>query len=36
MHEILADKEDINNEIFLDCFKYQNPSFLVKALISTK
>ena len=34
MNEIVADEKDINNEIFLDYFKYQNPSFLVKDLIS--
>ena len=35
MNEIIADEKDKNNEIFLDCFKYQNPSFL-KGLISAK
>ena len=35
MNGILADEKDENNQIFLDYFKYQNPSFLVKDLIST-
>ena len=34
--EIITAKKDINNEVFLDYFKYQNPSFLVKDLISAK
>ena len=34
--EIIANKKDINNEAFLDYFKYQNPLFLVKDLISAK
>ena len=29
MNEIVANKKDINDEIFWNCFKYQNPSFLV-------
>ena len=29
INEFLADEKDINNEIFLNYFKYQNPSFLV-------
>ena len=28
MNEIIADEKDTNNEIFLNYFKYQNPSFL--------
>ena len=36
LNEIIADKKDINNEIFSQYFKYQNPSFLVKDLISAK
>ena len=36
MNEITADEKDINNEIFLDYFKYQNPQFLVKDLICAK
>ena len=36
MNEIIADKKNINNQIFLDYFKYQNWSFLVKDLISSK
>ena len=32
--EIVANKKYINNETFLDYFKYQNPLFLVKDLIS--
>ena len=31
--EIRANEKDINNEIFLHYFKYQNPSFLAKDLI---
>ena len=34
MNDIIADEKDINNEIFLNYFKYQNPLFLVKDLIS--
>ena len=36
MNKIIADEKDIDNVIFLDCFKYQDPSFLVKDLISAK
>ena len=36
MNEIIADEKDINNEIFLNYFKYQNPLLLVKDLISAK
>ena len=36
MNEITADEKDINNEILLDYFKYHNPLFLVKDLISAK
>ena len=36
INEIITAKKDINNEVFLDYFKYQNPSFLVKDLISAK
>ena len=36
MNEIIADEKDTNNEIFLNYFKYQNPSFLVNDLISAK
>ena len=36
MNEIIADKKDINNGILLNYFKYQNPLFLVKDLISAK
>ena len=36
MSEIIAGKKDINNKIFLNYFKYQNPLFLVKDLISTE
>ena len=32
-NEIIADEEDISNKIFLNYFKYQNPSSLVKDLI---
>ena len=35
-NEIIADRKDINNEIFLKYFKYQNPLLLGKDLISTK
>ena len=31
----LADEKDVNNEEFLKYFNCQNPSFLVKDLIST-
>ena len=27
MNKVTADKQDINNKIFLDYFKYQNPFF---------
>ena len=33
MNEIIANKKDINDEIFWNYFKYQNPSFLAKDLI---
>ena len=33
INKIIADKKDIRTEIFLDSFKYQNPSFFVKDLI---
>ena len=36
MSEIIADKNALKNGIFLDYFKYQNPSFLVTDLISAK
>ena len=36
MNEIIAEEKDINNEIFSDYFKYQNPLFLVKDLIRAK
>ena len=36
MNKVTADKQDINNKIFLDYFKYQSPSFLVKDLISAQ
>ena len=36
MNEIIADEKNINNEIFLDYFKYQNPQFYVKDIISAK
>ena len=36
INKIITDEKGINNEIFLDYFKYQNPSLLVKELISTK
>ena len=36
MSEIIAGKKDINNKIFLNYFKYQNPLFLVKDLISAE
>ena len=35
MNEIVAEKKDINNEIS-EYIKYQNPSFLLKDLISAK
>ena len=30
----MADKKNINSEIFLNYFKYQNPALLLKDLIS--
>ena len=36
MNEIIAHERDINNETFSNYFKYQNPSFLAKDLISAK
>ena len=33
MNEIIANEKDINDEIFWNYFKYQNPSFLEKDLI---
>ena len=36
MSEVIADKKDINNEMFCNYFKYQNPSFLAKDLIRAK
>ena len=33
MNEIIANEKDINDEIFWNSFKYQNPSFLTKDLI---
>ena len=36
MNEIIAGEKDINNEIFLNYFKCQNPWILIKGLISAK
>ena len=36
MNEVIADKKDINNEISLNYFQYQNSLFLVKDLINTE
>ena len=36
MNEIIADENDINDEIFWDYLTYQNPSFLAKDLIRAK
>ena len=36
MNEIIADGKDKNNEIFSNYFKYRNPWFLGKDLISAK
>ena len=36
MNEIIANEKDINDEIFWNYFKYQNPSFLAKNLIRAK
>ena len=36
MNENIADEKDTNDEIFWDCFKYRNPSFLAKDLIRAK
>ena len=33
MNQIIDDEKDINDEIFWNCFKYQNASFLTKELI---
>ena len=33
MDEIIADEKDINDDIFWNYFKYQNPLFLAKDLI---
>ena len=33
INEIIADEKGINDKIFLNCFKYQNLSFLAKHLI---
>ena len=33
INKTITNKKDINNEIFWDYFKYQNPSFLAKDLI---
>ena len=36
MNEIIADEKDKNSEIFSNYFKYRNPWFLVKDVISAK
>ena len=36
MNEVIADKKDINNEISLNYFQYQNSLFLVEDLINTE
>ena len=36
LNEIIANKRDINDQIFLDYFKYQNPFLSGKDLIFTK
>ena len=36
MIEIIADEKDIDDEIFWNYFRYQNPSFLAKDLIRVK
>ena len=36
MNEIIADEKNINDEIFYNYFKYQNPWFLAKDLIRAK
>ena len=36
MNEIIADKKDINDEIFWNYFRNLNSSFLAKNLIRTK
>ena len=33
MNKIIADEKDINNDIFLNYFNYQDQFFLVKGLI---
>ena len=35
MNEIMADKKDINDNIFSNYFKYQNPSSLAQDLVGT-
>ena len=35
MNEITADKKDINDHIFWNYFKYQNPSSLAQDLVGT-
>ena len=34
MNEMIAKEKDINDELFLSYFKYQNPSLLAKDLIT--
>ena len=34
MNEIIANEKDINDEIFLHYFRYQNPLLLAKDLIT--
>ena len=36
INEIIADEKDINDKIYWNYFKYQNPLFLVKDLIRAK
>ena len=36
INEIIANEEDINDELFWNYFKYQNPLFLAKYLIRAK
>ena len=36
MNEVIADKKDKNEKIFLNYFKYQNQLFLAKDLLRAK
>ena len=36
MKDIIVEEKDINNDVFINYFNYQNRVFLVKDLISAK